>query len=180
MELFSRRKVQVAASDSLPADAPAIRDASAILARAQADKAAADLARESYRTQPMPALEPDDRIAPLLVHDELVVAVRRSAQLDRRQPLPGWDAPPGVAGDLYLTSRRLMLVGRLHLELGLDDIEEAGLSGERLLLMLRDGRGIFVDVERPRLLRVEIATARALARAEGDGDGARGSAHDGA
>ena len=166
MELFGRRKVQVALPHGSPADAPAIRDASAILARAKADEAAANQAREAYRTHPMPTLEPDARIAPLLGRGERVVAVRRSAQLDRRQPIPGWEAPPGIAGDLYLTPRRLVLVGRMTMELSLNEIEEAGLSGERLLLALRDGQSVSLDVEQPRLLRVDIATARALARAD--------------
>ena len=164
MERFGRRKAQITAPDAPPADAPAIRDASAILARAQADEAAADQARETYRTQPLPALEPDAAIAPVLGLDERVVAVRRSVQLDRRQPIPGSDAPLGLAGDLYLTSRRLALVGRVMVSLDLADIEEVGLSGERLLLALRDGQGISLVVEQPRLLRVEVATARARAR----------------
>jgi hypothetical protein len=164
MEWFGRWKRQVAAPFGSPAEAPAIRDASAILARAGADEAAADLARERYRTQPMPALEPDDRIGPLLGADERVIAVRRSVQLDRRQPIPGWDVPLGLAGDLYLTSRRLVLVGRMTLDFNLEDIEEIGLSGGRLLLALRDGLGVSLDLEQPRMLRVEIATARAFAR----------------
>lgn len=164
MERFGRRKAQVTAPDEPPVDAPAIRDASAILARAHADEAAADRARETYRTHPLPTLEPDAGIAPLLGPDERVVAVRRSAQLDRRQPVPGADAPLGLAGDLYLTCRRLVLVGRLVVSLDLGDIEEVGLSGERLLLALHDGQGMTIDVEQPRLLRVEVATARALAR----------------
>ena len=39
------------------------------------------------------------------------------------------------------------------------------LSGHRLLLVLHGGAGIALDVASPRLLRVEIATARAAARA---------------
>jgi hypothetical protein len=90
--------------------------------------------------------------------------VRRAALLDRRQPQAGSDAPSGLAGDLYLTSRRLVLVGRLTLSFELDEIEEAMLAGERLLLVLRDGQGASVAVAQPRLLRVEIAAARAAVR----------------
>jgi hypothetical protein len=144
--------------------APALRDAVEILARARADEAAADEARERYRIQAMPALEPDARIARLLALDEHVVAVRRSAMLDRRQPVTGSHVPAGVGGDLYVTSRRLVLVGRLTLSFDLLEIDDATLSGERLLLIVRDGAGLSLDVERPRLLRVEIAAARALAR----------------
>ena len=112
----------------------------------------------------MEALEPDARVAPLLTPDEHVLAVRRSVMLDRRQPQAGSDAPSGLAGDLYVTSRRLVLVGRLTLSFDLDEIEEAMLSGERLLLVLRDGQGASLAVAQPRLLRVEIAAARASAR----------------
>jgi hypothetical protein len=99
----------------------------------------------------------------LLAAGEHVVAVRRSALLDRREPAVGSDVPTGLAGDLYLTSRRLVLVGRLTLSFHLDEIEEAMLSGERLLLVMPGGQGASLDVAQPRLLRVEIAAARVAA-----------------
>ena len=145
--------------------APALRVAAQARARAAADEAAADEARARYRTQPMATLEPDSRIGPLLAAGEHVLSVRRSAVLDRRQALLGADAPTGLAGDLYVTSRRLVLMGRYTLSFALADIEEAMLSGERLLLVMRDGQGASLDVGRPRLLRVEIAEARASSRA---------------
>jgi hypothetical protein len=147
-----------------PADAPAIRDAAAILARAAADEASAGQARAQYRVQPLQALEPDARIAPLLIPGEHVLAVRRSVMLGRYPPRSGSDVPMGVGGDLYLTARRLVLVGRVTLSFDLDAIEEAGLSGERLLLVMRDGSSVSLDVAEPRLLRVEIGSARAAAR----------------
>jgi len=133
------------------------------VARAAADEAAADRAREAYRTRAMPALEPDGRIAPLLGPDEQVLAVRRSVMLDRRQPAAGLNTPAELAGDLYVTSRRLVLVGRLTLSFHLDEIDEAMLSGERLLLVMPGGQGASLDVAQPRLLRVEIAAARVAA-----------------
>lgn len=144
--------------------APAHRDAAAIFARAEADEAEADRARERYRTEAMPALEPDGRIAPLLGPDEHVLAVRGSAFLDRREPQRGSNAPTGLAGDLYVTTRRLVLVGRLTLAFELDRIDDVLLSGERLLLVMRDGEGVSIAASQPRLLRVEIAAARASAR----------------
>jgi hypothetical protein len=165
MERTDRPTPARGSPDAAGADsAPALRDAAAILARAEADEAAADRARERYRTQAMATLEPDPHIAPLLISGEHVLAVRRSAMLDRRQPVLGSDVPSGLAGDLYVTSRRLVLVGRHTLSFDLADIEEAMLSGERLLFVLRDGQGASLDVDRPRLLRVEIAAARAAAR----------------
>ena len=142
----------------------ALRDAEEILARAAADEAAADAARARYRSEPLPALPPDGRIGPLLLPDERVVAVREHAQLERRQPAPGTRPPAGLAGALYVTSRRLILVGRVTLSYELGAIGEAILAGERLLLLLHDGQGLTLEVAQPRLLRVELTAARAVAK----------------
>ena len=90
--------------------------------------------------------------------------MRRSALFDRRQPVIGSDVPTGLGGDLYLTTLRLILAGRLTLAFELDEIEDVMLSGERLLLVMKGGQGLSLDVGQPRLLRVEIAAARASAR----------------
>lgn len=145
----------------------ALRDADDVLARAVADESAADVARERYRRRPMAALDPDERIGPLLLAGECVVAVRRSALLERRQPEPGSRAATGLTGALYVTSQRLVLVGRSPLSFGLGSIQEVLLSGDRLLLVLRDGQGLSLKVQQPRLLRVELAAARAAAQAGG-------------
>ena len=63
-----------------------------------------------------------------------------------------------------MTSRRIVLLGRLTLAIDLDDIEDAVISGERILLVMGDGQGAALGVAQPRLLRVEIATARAFAK----------------
>jgi hypothetical protein len=39
----------------------------------------------------------------------------------------------------------------------LTDIVESSLAGERLLLTLRDGEGLALELDRPRLLRAEMA-----------------------
>ncbi len=162
------RSGRPAAPGGVPSDAlevgPAIRDAAAILARATADEAAATEARDRYRTGPMATLEADGRIAPLLATSERVLAQRRGVVFDRRQTRSGPDVPVGLVGDLYLTSRRLVLIGRLTLSFDLDEIDQAMLAGERLLLVMRGGLGVSLDVGQPRLLRVEIGAARAAAR----------------
>ncbi len=150
-----------------PADA-ALADADDIVARAAADEAAADDARARFRHEGLRALQPDERIAPLLELGERLVAIRRAALLDRREPSPGTRLVPGVAGDLYVTSRRLVLIGRLTLSFELDAIEDAVLSGERLLLVLHEGHGVALQVAGPRPLWVEIAAARASARSSRD------------
>jgi len=164
MERIGSQAAPDGAPDDLRVDAPAVRDAVAILARAAADDAAAGEARDRYRTQLMPALEPDGRIAPLLAPGEHVLAVRRSVMLDRYPSRSGSAIPPGAGGDLYLTARRLVFLGRIALSFDLDEIEEVGLSGERLLLVRRDGSSVSLDAAEPRLLRVEIGSARAEAR----------------
>ena len=165
MHRFDRRTPARDSLDTVGVDgALALRDAAEIVARAAADEAAADQARERYRTRAMPALEPDARIAPLLGPDEHVLAVRRSAMLDRRQPPPGSDAPAGLAGDLYVTSRRLVLVGRLTLvvrprgDRGGHALRGAAPAGHAR----RAGRLAGRRAAPP--ARVEIAAARAFAR----------------
>ena len=130
------------------------------LPRAAADETAADAARARYRTDTMPTLPADEFIAPVLEHGERVVAIHPSALLDRRQPALNPHAD-GVAGALYVTSRRLVLAGRPTLSLDLGEVEEAVLSGQRVLLVLSNGEGVTLAVEKPRLLRAEIAAARA-------------------
>ena len=66
---------------------------------------------------------------------------------------------------LSVTSRRLLLTGRVRLSIGLDEIGEILMAGGRLLLVLRGGQGVALEVAYPRLLRVEIAAARVAARA---------------
>jgi hypothetical protein len=178
-----RRGTNAAAAREANASAPALRDADAILARATEDEAAAIEARERYRDGGIEPIEPDARIAALLVPGEEVLAVRRSALLDRREPpLGGRPQPgcPGLPGDLYVTSARLVHLGRRQIEFDLASVREAVASGERLLLILCDGAGITFGVDRPRLLRVEIAAARARQAARagaerntGPGDGPR-------
>ena len=127
------------------------------------DEAAAEEARLRYRTKPMVALEPDPAIARFLRPGEALLASRRAVRCERRQDEPRLGGT-GLCGDLYLTSARLELLGRARIGIELDSIDEVLVCSERLLLMMRDGTGITLEVEWPRLLRVEIATARASAR----------------
>jgi hypothetical protein len=65
---------------------------------------------------------------------------------------------------VYVTTRRLVLVGPGIQSFDLATVDEATVSRERLLLVLGDGVGLVLEVGRPRLLRVEIAAARAARR----------------
>ncbi len=128
------------------------------------DESAAEEARSRYRGQPMVELEPDDAITRRLRPGEVLLAIRRAIRWERRQD-PSRLEGPGLRGDLYLTSARLELLGEVETGIALDDIDDVLVCGERLLLVTRGGAGITLDAESPRLLRVEIAAARAAARA---------------
>ena len=134
-------------------EGPALRDAATVAERAAADEAEAAEARDRFRIHPMPALEPDEAVRPHLAEGELVHALRSRAILRA----PGGDAALGYGGTLYLTSRRLIHLGQVEMSVQVTDIVETSLAGELLLLTLRNGEGISLDVDRPRLLRAEMA-----------------------
>lgn len=134
-------------------EGPALRDAATVTERAAADEAAASAARDAFLVSPVPVLEPDERVSPHLFPDEKVHGLRRHAILRA----PGDDRALGYGGSLYLTSRRLMHLGQVFVTVQLTDIVETSLAGERLLLTLRDGEGMTFDLDRPRLLRAEMA-----------------------
>lgn len=142
-------------------EGPALRDAAAAAARATADEAAAHEARERYREAPMEAIEADEQIGPHLRPGERVHSSRSSAILKA----PGDDRALGYGGTLYLTSHRLVHLGQVTVNVQLTDILETSLAGERLLITLRHGEGISLDLDRPRLFRAEIAAATRELRA---------------
>jgi hypothetical protein len=140
-------------------EGPARRDAAIAAARAADDEEAAVAARDRFRIGPIPAIEADDVIRPHLATEERVHALRSHAILSG----PGGEGALGYGGTLYLTSRRLVHLGQVVLSVNLADLQESSLAGERLLLTLRDGEGLVLDVDQPRLLRAEMAAAgRAL------------------
>ena len=140
-------------ADESTEEGPALRDAARAAERAADDEEAAAAARDRFRIGPIPTIEADDGIGPHLASGESVHALRRHAILSA----PGGDGALGYGGTLYLTSRRLVHLGQLVMSVGLTDIEESSLAGERLLLTLRNGEGLTLDVDRPRLLRAEMA-----------------------
>lgn len=136
-------------------EGPALRDAAAAANRAADDEAAATAARAGFRIGPMQVLQPDDAIRRHLADGELVHDLRTHAILRA----PGGDTALGYGGNLYLTSRRLIHLGQVVVTVQLTDIVELSLAGERLLLTLREGEGLSLDIDRPRLLRAEMAEA---------------------
>jgi len=136
-------------------DGPALRDAGAAAERAARDETAAAAARARYRTEPLPAVVPDPSVSEHLQPGEQVHTLRPSAILSA----PGDKTSLGYGGTLYLTSRRLIHLGQVSMTVPLTDIIETALAGERLLLTLRNGEGIRLDVDQPRLFRAELAAA---------------------
>ena len=127
-------------------------------------RGAARDARRRLREQGIVPIEADCRVGVMLGQDELLVAVRRAVALERRRPCP--PDPAGLGGDLYVTTRRLLHLGQRPIAYELDAIREVVVAGDQLLLVLDDGMGLAISVDDPRLLRVEIAAARAAARVE--------------
>jgi hypothetical protein len=164
----------------------ALRDAADILDRSAADEADAVDARARYRQGDLPVIEPDVEIARRLRPGEQLVEVRPAAMIGRAfhagdstasdsGSAGASSSAESLAGRLYVTTERLVVLGRTgagttatavdaELAVGLSEIDELAVVGERLLLSLSDGTGLTIDAGRPRLLRVQIAAARAASR----------------
>lgn len=142
------------------ASSAALRDAAAIAARIATDEGAADAERERLSREAMPVLDAEDDLVFQMARDEVLHAVRGAALVER-----GQDAQPS-GGILYLTSRRLVHIGTEAVEeVRLADIADMAVAMERLLLIeLVDGSDLAIEVDQPRLLRVQVSAARATLR----------------
>jgi hypothetical protein len=150
----------------LPAtdDEAALRDAEKIADRIASDEAAADEARHAYQAQGLPALDADGAAGMFLQPGEILHAVHAGALLEDAGWTDHGTHPRG--GTLFLTSERLVHTGAEASELSLAAIDEMGIGLERLVLMrLRDGSDLAIEVDQPRLLRVQLAAAIAAQRA---------------
>jgi len=137
----------------------ALRDAQRVTARVSADEAAADEERARLTTQPLRVVSDTAPGEVNLQPSEVIHAVREAAMLeDRSGTLP-------KGGRLYLTSQRLVHSGQSVREVPLTDITETGVALERVLLVdLADGSDLAIEIDQPRLLRVQLAAARAAIR----------------
>jgi hypothetical protein len=159
-EQMSTAEIPVTApSTAVPA---ALRDAQQVAERVSADERAADAERTRLASEPLPVVMDGIEGRMRLWPDEVVHAIRPSALLEQGS------APMPSGGTLYLTSRRLVHAGQEIREISLVDIAETAVSLERLLLLdLADGSDLAIEVDQPRLLRVQLAAARAAARERG-------------
>jgi hypothetical protein len=156
----SDRATEAAPSTVDPADDAALRDARAIAERVAADELAADEERERLAREPLAVLPALPEQVFQTWPDEEIHAERRAAIVER-----GEEAPLS-GGTLYLTSRRLIHVGNEAIEeVDLSRISDMAVALERLLLVeLTDGSDLAIEVDQPRLLRVQVAAARAALR----------------
>jgi len=153
------------AAAATPSDATSVRDAQRIAERIVRDETLADEARERYRTVGLPELEPSALLG-MLNPGERLHAVHRMAMLE-----VGWRGATGAdpnlphGGTLYVTSQRLVHRGTKEGTWGFGDIDEMAVALERLLLVrMRDGSDLAIEVDQPRLLRVQLAAALAASR----------------
>ena len=136
-------------------------DAVEVLRRIETDEQAARDARHRYGEAAITPLEDvPPTNSPVLATGESVYAFRLGAVLNA-----GRSDVPGYSGLLLLTGTRLVLDGQVTITIPLADITETALAGERLLLSLRNGEGLTLDVGQPRLLRAEIGAVREAGRA---------------
>jgi hypothetical protein len=135
------------------------RDAAAILARAEQDERAAETLRDQLQATGLRPMPGDELIRPHLAPHEEVVAMRQAVveHVNRDGAARAWTAR------LYLTTQRLILLNREPFSVRLVAIDEILVSGERILLTLDDGTGMRIDAGSPRVLRVQLAAARASA-----------------
>jgi len=142
----------------------ALRDAEKITARIAADEAAATAAMEAYAVGGLPSIEPDDGARALFLAGEQLHAVHGSALLEA--PTTGEDDALPRGGTLYLTSARLLHVGTETTNVALSEIVDVTVALERLVQVRRlDGSDLALEVDQPRLLRVQLMTALAGIRA---------------
>lgn len=122
------------------------------------DEALAAAARARYRKDGIIRIEPDGGLRSALGTDEGLLAVRQTASIERLADGGG----ASMSGRLAITTQRLMLVHSQPLTLAsLDELDDITVVRDRLLVTLTSGTGFFISVPRPRLLRVELAEARA-------------------
>jgi hypothetical protein len=108
----------------------------------------------------MATIEPNAAIAPLLDPDERLHTLRRGVMFELRERPGEATINQCGAGDLYLTSGRIVVLSSPMFGVELEWIQEIGLADNRLLLTLVDGSGLCLVVSGPQLLRVEISAAR--------------------
>jgi hypothetical protein len=122
------------------------------------DEALASAARVRYRADGIVGIEPDLAIRAVLDPDEQLLAVREVATV-------GSVSTPrerALFGRLAITTKRLLVLDGQSVTLArLEELDDVTIATNRLLVMLTTGVSFIIDTAQPRLLRVELAAARA-------------------
>ncbi|MEP6807810.1 MAG: hypothetical protein ABI978_04345 [Chloroflexota bacterium] len=140
-------------------EAESLRDAQAIADRIAIDREVAAEAAEQYATEGLPVLS-DPSFDAIALPGEVLHAIHRSALLEVEER--GTSAAKPVGGTLYLTSRRLVHAGTTVTEIRLGKISEAAVALQRLVLLrMKDGADLALEVTQPRLLMVQLEAAQA-------------------
>jgi hypothetical protein len=127
------------------------------------DEEAAREARDRYRESGIPALKADELVGRHLDVDERVLGVRAEATMARIDETS--KAAVRDDGPLYITDRRLLHLGQRASSIPLSEIDELAMADNRILVTLAGARGVMLDVDEPRQLRVLIAAAKSASRA---------------
>ncbi len=121
------------------------------------DDALATAARARYRQDGIVGIEPDTGMRSALEGDEQLLAVRQNASVERLS-----DGATPISGRLAITTERIFVLdGRSDTLATLDELDDVTLVSDRLLVMLTSGAGFRINAPQPKLLRVELAAARA-------------------
>jgi hypothetical protein len=125
------------------------------------DESLADDARRRLRDEGIVPIEPDAPAAVMLAPGEQVISIRRNVSVERRKDVR--DPERALRGDLYVTTRRLLCLGTVPVDLPLVEIREAVIANGALRLVVGSGRGVEIRTGDPHLLRVEVAAVRMAA-----------------
>src|SRR5688500_4199056 len=147
---------------SAPRESLPVSPVDVVVADALPDEEAARRARERYRTEGLPNLAADRVVGPLLAASERVLDWRAQAGLSRVNEHT--HAVIRHDGPLYITSGRLVHLGESMTSVPLAEIEELAMADDRILVTISNSRGLILDVEWPRQLRVLITAARTARR----------------
>lgn len=130
------------------------------------DEALAAAARARFRNGRRDGVEADDELRGALDDGEDVVATGDGAVVYN-----GVRGGRRVDGPLAVTTTRLIAVGPPATTIAsLDDMDDAIVATGQLHVTVTDGSGFTVETPYPRLLRVQLAEARAR-RADGQAEG---------
>ena len=123
------------------------------------DEELASATRARYLIDGIASLEPDRRTRSALRRQELLLAEREGASIHH---LAMGRRASSMSGRLAITTERLILIKRRPVTLAsLEELDDVSLMAHRLQVMLTTGAGFAIRAFRPRLLRVELAEARA-------------------